>query len=122
MGDTEDDRTPEGEEDISDTTAPSIGPNTTIEREPPEDRLARHEQSDVDAMGLDKRRQVVGGQYGASAGKQATLYGIALLILAVVVIGFILLVGQLDKAPATSEDQAPWSNPDAPQTPPSPIQ
>ena len=55
-----DDRTARGRvvrrEDVSDITAPSIGPSTTIEREPPEDRLARHEQSDVDAMGLDKRR------------------------------------------------------------------
>ena len=53
------------EKDVSDITAPSIGPDTTIEREPPEERLAKHEQSDVDAMGLDKRREVVGGSYGA---------------------------------------------------------
>ena len=114
-GDTE-------EKDISDTTAPSIGPNTTIEREDPETRLARHEQSDVDAMGLDKRREVVGASYGPSFARQATLYGAVLAVLAVIVIGFILLAGELDKAPETNEDQAPWSQADAPQTPPSPLQ
>src|SRR3954453_3403225 len=45
-------------------SAPSLGPNTVIEREPVEERLARHEQSDVDAMGKDKRRSVVGQTYG----------------------------------------------------------
>src|SRR5688500_17873824 len=58
-----------GAENMSGTTAPSIGPHTTFEREDPEERLARHEQSTEDAMGLDKRRTVVGGQYGASAAK-----------------------------------------------------
>ena len=36
--------------------------------------------SDVDSMGLDKRRQVVGQQYGASAKKQLTVYGIVLAV------------------------------------------
>ena len=112
----------EGSEDISDTTAPSIGPNTVIEREPVEDRLARHDQSSVDAMGLDKRREVVGGSYGPSFGRQATLYGITIAVIAVIVIGFVLLAGKLDQAPETNKDVAPWSNPDAPQTPPAPLQ
>jgi hypothetical protein len=112
----------QGKEDISDTTAPSIGPNTVIERKPPEERLAAHEQSDTDAMGLDKRRQVVGGSYGPSFAKQATLYGGALLVLVVIVVGFVLLAGELDKAPATNPDEAPWSKPEAPQEPPAPLQ
>jgi hypothetical protein len=111
-----------GPQDMSGTTAPSIGPHTTFEREDPEERLARHEQSTEDAMGLDKRRTVVGGQYGASAAKQATLYGGALAIIAALVIGFIILVGALDKAPAESEDAAPWANPNAQQTPPDPLE
>src|SRR5436190_10244188 len=53
------DRDPDSNvQDISDITAPSIGPGSTVEREPVEVRLARHEQSEVDAMGQDKRRQV----------------------------------------------------------------
>ena len=68
MSDEERDRTDDDGkgEDLSDTTAPSIGPNTTFEKDDPEERLARHEQSDVDAMGLDKRREVIGGSYSAS--------------------------------------------------------
>lgn len=113
-----------GEEDISDTSAPSIGPHSTVEPlDPPEERLARHEQTQVDAMGLEKRREVVGGSYGASFAKQATLYGGVLAVIAAIVIGFILLAGKLDQSPDTAEDKAPWATvPDAPQNPPQPLQ
>ena len=112
-----------GEEDISSVTAPSVGPNTTFEREDPEERLARHEQSDTDAIGLDKRREVIGGSYGPSVGKQAVLYGSVLAITALLVIGFILLAGKLDQPPDTVEDRAPWATePEAGQEPPDPIQ
>lgn len=98
-----------GPDDLSGTPAPSIGPNTTFEREAPEERLARHEQSDVDALGLDKRREVVGHSYGPSAAKQASLYGIFIAIAAAVVIGFILLAGKLDQPPDKVEAKAPWT-------------
>lgn len=91
-------------ENASDITAPSIGPNTVIEYEEPEERLARHEQSDVDAMGQDKRRAVVGNSYGPSLGQQARLYGVA----AAIVIGFILLAGKLDQPPDKIDAKAPW--------------
>src|SRR5438477_2490301 len=77
-------------------TAPSLGPNTVIEREPVEERLARHEQSDVDAMGNDQRRSVVGHSYGPSKTRQLLLYGIFLAVVAVLVIGGKLLVDALD--------------------------
>jgi len=110
-------------EDLSGITAPSIGPHTTFEREDPKERLARHQQSTEDAMGLDKRRAVVGGRYGASLGKQATLYGTVLAIIAVLVIGFILLAGKLDQPPDTVQDKAPWATePDAGQEPPTTLQ
>lgn len=96
-------------EDLSDTTAPSIGPNTTFEKDDPEERLARHEQSDVDAMGLDKRREVIGGSYSASRTRQAVVY----LAVIVVVIGggygLKQLTDQLDKPSAKVADQAPWT-------------
>jgi hypothetical protein len=99
-------------------TAPSVGPNTVIEKEPPEERLGRHEQSSTDAMGLDKRREVVGQSYGPSIARQATLYGVFLAVTAVVVVGFILLAGKLDQAPESYADEAPWAEPDAPQRAP----
>ena len=98
--------------DISDTTAPSIGPNTVIEREPPEERLARHEPSDVDAMGLDKRREVVGQSYAPSAGRQLTMYGIFLAVLAALVIGGKLLADKLDQPPDEVKDEAVWTGND----------
>jgi hypothetical protein len=98
--------------DISDTPAPSIGPHTTFEREPPEERLAHHEISDSDAMGLDKRRTVVGKSYGPSFAKQATLYGGFIVIVVVLAIGFKLLADELDKPPDTVKAEAEWTNSD----------
>jgi hypothetical protein len=100
--------------DISDTTAPSIGPNTVIEREPPEERLAKHEVSDVDAMGLDKRREVVGQSYAPSFARQAAMYGIFLAVVAALVIGGKLLADELDQPPDEIKAEAPWAGTDEP--------
>jgi hypothetical protein len=106
--------------DISDTTAPSIGPHTTMKRPVHPAQTARGEEpSDTDAMGLDKRRQVVGQSYGPSIARQASVYGIFLAVTAALVIGFLLLAKELDKAPESYADDAPWSVQDAPQQPPS---
>jgi hypothetical protein len=102
----------------SETPAPSIGPHTEIEHEDPEERLARHEQSDTDAMGLDKRRAVVGGSYSPSVARQATLYGIFVAVIIALGVGFKLLADKLDEPPANNADKAPWSQSDAPQIPP----
>jgi hypothetical protein len=107
--------------DISGTTAPSIGPHTVIERDDPEERLARHEQSETDAMGLDKRREVVGGQYRPSRARQLTTYGIFLAVVAAIAVGFIVLAGELDQPPKAYKDEAPWSRADAPNIKPQPI-
>lgn len=98
--------------DVSDTTAPSIGPNTVINKESPEERLAGHEQSKTDALGLDKRRQVVGQRYSASAGRQVVVYAIVLAVVAGGAFGVKLLVDDLDKAPAKAADKAPWTGTD----------
>jgi hypothetical protein len=104
-------------------SAPSLGPNTVIEREPVEERLARHDQSDVDAMGRDKRRPVVGQSYGPSKARQLGLYGIFLAVVAAVVIGGIILIGKLD-TPVGKDvpHSAPWSKPGVKQIQPKPIQ
>ena len=112
---TDDDQ---GETDISDTVAPSVGPHTTFDKDTAEERLARHEQSDVDAMGLDKRREVVGGSYSPSAARQATLYGIFIAVIVALGIGFKVLADKLDEPPKNNKDEAPWSQPGAPQIPP----
>jgi hypothetical protein len=102
----------------SETPAPSIGPHTEIEHEDPEERLARHEQSAVDAMGLDKRREVAGGSYGPSVARQVTLYGIFVAVVIALGIGFKLLADELDEPPRNYEDAAPWADRAAPQIPP----
>jgi hypothetical protein len=102
--------------DISDTVAPSIGPHTTVTR-PTHEPGVEHKQSDVDAMGLDKRREVVGQSYAPSFGRQATMYGIFLAVLAALVIGGKLLADELDQPPAEVEDKAVWTGNDEPPAP-----
>lgn len=105
-------------EDISDTPAPSVGPHTTFEKPPPpQERLAASKASDVDAMGLDKHRQVTGGSYGPSFARQATMYGIAVAVVVALAIGFKLLADELDQPPETNRDLAPWSGTDRPPRP-----
>jgi hypothetical protein len=104
-------------------SAPSLGPNTVIEREPVEERLARHEQSEVDAMGLDKRRPVVGEGYGPSKSRQLVVYVGFLAIAVALVVGGIILVGSLDTSVGKNvPDNAPWAQQDAKQVKPKPIQ
>jgi hypothetical protein len=104
-------------------SAPSLGPKTVIEREPVEERLARHEQSDVDAVGEDKRRAVVGKTYGPTKARQLTLYGIFLAVVAALVIGGILLVNALDTPVGKNvPNSAPWAQPGVKQHPPKPLQ
>jgi hypothetical protein len=104
------------------TPAPSIGPHTEIEYVPPEERLDHDKISDTDAMGLDKRRHVVGGSYGPSLARQASMYGIFIAVVAALTIGFIVLANELDQPPETYADEAPWAQPDAPQRASEPLQ
>ena len=115
--------TKNGERGEQSIAAPSLGPNTMIEREPVEERLARHEQSEVDAMGLDKRRSVVGQSYGPSKARQLVVYLVFLAVVAALVVGGIILVNNLDTSVGKDvPHSAPWANPGAKQIKPKPIQ
>jgi hypothetical protein len=98
--------------DISDTPAPSIGPKTTFDKRPAEERLAGHEQSDEDAMGLEKRRQVIGGTYGPTKTRQIVTWMIAVVVIVGGAFGLKALADTLDKPSAKVEDQAPWTGSD----------
>lgn len=74
--------------------------------------------SEVDAMGLEKRRTVVGGQYGATVRKQLTVYGIFLAVMVAVVIGFLTVVGGIDNRDIALEDTGPWTQAAASQDAP----
>lgn len=75
-------------------------------------------RSEVDAMGNDKRRQVVGKQYGASRKKKLAIYGGVLAFVAVVVIAFLTVVKGYDNRDVPLEDTAPWTQAGASQGPP----
>jgi hypothetical protein len=104
-------------------SAPSLGPDTVIEREPVEERLARHEQSEVDAMGRDKRRSVVGQRVGPSKVRQLAVYLVALAIIAALAVGGFILVGSLDTSVGKDiPNSAPWAKQGVKQHTPKPIQ
>lgn len=77
-----------------------------------------HAGSRVDAMGQDKRRQIVGQSYAPSKARQLAYYGIFILFLILLYIGGKVAIDELDKAPSHDSVQAPWAQPQAPQTPP----
>lgn len=70
---------------------------------------SREGEPDIDAMGKDKRRGVVGGQYGATKRKQLTVYGIFLAVLAVVAIGGLTVVKGIDNREMPLEETGPWT-------------
>ncbi len=75
-------------------------------------------RSDIDAMGNDKRRDVVGKQYGASRKKKLAIYGGVLGFIAVLVIVFLTVVTNYDEREVPLEDTAPWTDAGASQTAP----
>lgn len=107
--------------DIGATAAPSIGPNTVIERDDAAERLARHEQSETDAMGLDKRREVKGETYGPTRTRVIASFAVFFAIVAVVFVGLLFVVDRVDRPPDTVEATAPWATAEAPQEPPTEI-
>ena len=103
-------------------TAPSVGPHTVIDRPPPEERLNLDQISDTDAMGKQKRREVVGGTYGPTRARVFATFATFFAVVAAVAVGFYFLAKELDQPPDENADVAPWSAADAPQQPPKPLQ
>ena len=69
--------------------------------------------ADLDSMGKDKRRSVVGKQYGATLKKKLLVYGIAVGIILVAIIGFFTIVKSLDEKEIPLEKTAPWAKADS---------
>jgi hypothetical protein len=65
--------------------------------------------SDLDAMGNDKRRQVIGQQYGATVRKRLLVYGAFVGVLVVAIIAFLTIVSGYDNRDMELEDTAPWT-------------
>ena len=91
-------------------TAPSAADITKLDKFEPSEEAKRHKPSDVDAMGHDKRREVVGQGYGPSRRSQIIFFVAVAAVLVVVVGGWLTLVNAFDKPPGDDFPQtAPWS-------------
>jgi cytoskeletal protein RodZ len=92
-------------------SAPSGSADFIREIEPvePSEEAKAHEPSHVDAMGHDKRRQVVGHSYGPSRRSQMIFFGIVGAAVVVILGGWTLAVAAFDTAPENYPDKAPWS-------------
>lgn len=75
-------------------------------------------RSETDAMGNDKRRVVIGQQYGATLRKRLLVYGAVVAFIAVVAIVFLTVVTNYDNRDMPLKDTAPWTQAGASQSPP----
>jgi len=99
-----------GEERIR-GTAPSAADITELDKFEASEEAQQHEPSTVDAMGQDKRRQVVGHSYGPSRRSQIIFFVAVGAVIVVVAGGWLLLVALFDKPPTHFAAQSPWSKP-----------
>ena len=98
-------------------TAPSAADITKLDKFEASEEARAHEPSQVDAMGNDKRRVVVGHSYGPSKRSQILFFVAVGVILVVVIGGWTLAVAAFDQPPDSNPDEAPWSAEDAEQIP-----
>jgi hypothetical protein len=93
---------------------------TPAKSKPADRRRQREEQarapSDVDALGQDKHRQVI-GQHNPNRGKQFLYYAAFLVFVVLAYIGLSAAVSHFDKAPSHDPAKAPWAQKGAPQIP-----
>jgi hypothetical protein len=99
-------------------TAPSSADIEQLDKFEPSEEAKKHEPSDVDAMGQDKRREVVGHAYGPSKKSQFAFFAIVGVIVIVLVGGSIAAVNAFDQPEDTYPDEAPWSEEAAANNPP----
>ena len=107
-------------------TAPSSANIESLEKMDASEEAKAHRPSDVDAMGQDKRRQVIGHTYGPSRRSQLMFFAAVAVVLVLVVGGYMAAIAAFDQPKDSYADRAPWSAPDTPQNaagnyrPPSP--
>ncbi len=75
----------------------------------PSEEAKAHQPSDVDAMGQDKRRQVVGHSYGPSRRSQVLFFVLVAVIGVAIIGGWMAAVAALDQTPDEFPDKAPWT-------------
>jgi hypothetical protein len=80
----------------------------------PSEEAKAHEPSTTDAMGKDKRRQVVGHSYGPTRKSQIMFFVIVAALVAVIIGGYSLAVANFDQPPDSYPDETPWTNNEVP--------
>ena len=106
-----------GARKITRGTATSTPDLTGLHKLEPSEEAKAHQASDVDAMGQDKRRQVVGHSYGPSTRSQVLFFVAVGAVMLLVVGGGLAAVAAFDVAPDEYADEAPWSAADAQPAP-----
>lgn len=98
-------------------TAPSSADIESLEKMEASDEAKEHQPSDVDAMGQDKRREIVGHAYGPSRKSQVIFFVAAAAVLVIVFGGYALAIATFDQPADEYPDKSPWSAADAEQIP-----
>ena len=98
-------------------TAPSSADIDSLEKFEASDEAKAHKPSDIDAMGQDKRREVVGHAYGPSRKSQIIFFGIIGAIALLLIGGSLLAIAAFDQPSDSYPDESPWSQADAEQIP-----
>ena len=106
-------------------TAPSAADIEKLEKFEASDEAKEHEPSDVDAMGQDKRRAVVGHSYGPTKRSQIIFFVMVAGVLVLLIGGSIAAVNAFDQPEDSYPDKAPWAqagseNNPAPRSPSGP--
>jgi hypothetical protein len=83
----------------------------------PSEAAKAHEASKVDAMGQDKRREVVGHSYGPSRKSQIAFFVAIAAIVVVVIGGYAMAIAAFDQPEDEYPAKSPWSAVNAPQNP-----
>jgi hypothetical protein len=99
-------------------TAPSSANIEDLEKFEPSEEAKQHEPSDVDAMGRDKRRSVVGNTYGPTRRRQAFFFAIAAGVAVLIVLGAIAAINAFDQPEKNYPDKAPWAQSGGADNPP----
>lgn len=76
------------------------------------------EREETDALGLPKRRQVMGHTAGPSKARQFAFFLTMVAIAFFLYLGARLAVSEFDTGPEGTPETAPWSRPGPPQVPP----
>ena len=83
-----------------------------------QDDSSEERDKSVDAMGQDKYRTVIGGQYGASIRKRLLIYGSVLAVIVVIVVVSLTVVRNYDGREMPLKDTGPWTEAGAKQATP----